>query len=160
MLKINILTVGKLKEKYWQDAINEYSKRLSRYAKVKIVEVADEKTDERASENQNNKVKEKEGQRLLSNISDGDYVIALAIDGKMYDSVGFAQRIEQIAVGSIDTIDFVIGGSLGLSSEILNRANEKISFGKMTYPHQMMRVILFEQIYRAYRIINNEPYHK
>lgn len=160
MIKITLLTVGKIKEKYFTDAIKEYSKRLSRYCKLEIVEVADEKTPDGASEALEEQIKNKEGEKLLKNIKDGMYVIALAIDGKMRDSVEFANHIEKLGVCGNGNIAFVIGGSLGLSKEVLKRADEKISFSKMTFPHQLMRVVLLEQIYRGFRIVANEPYHK
>lgn len=159
-MKITILCVGKVKEKFYRDAIGEYQKRLSRYCKLEIVEVADEKTPDGASETVENQIKEKEGNRILSKIREEDYVIALAIDGKMQDSVELSKNIQQLGVRGKSSIVFVIGGSLGLSKEVLKRANEKLSFSKMTFPHQLMRVILLEQVYRSYRIMNGEPYHK
>lgn len=159
-MKITILCVGKVKEKFYRDAIGEYQKRLSRYCKLEIVEVADEKTPDGASETVENQIKEKEGNRILSKIREEDYVIALAIDGKMQDSVELSKNIQQLGVRGKSSIVFVIGGSLGLSEEVLKRANEKLSFSKMTFPHQLMRVILLEQVYRSYRIMNGEPYHK
>jgi len=160
MIKVTIIAVGKIKEKYFTDAIKEYSKRLSRYCKLEVVEVADEKTPDGASEVLEEQIRSIEGERILKNIKDKTYVIALAIDGKMPDSVQFANHIDKLAVSGNGNIAFVIGGSLGLSKDVLNTANEKISFSKMTFPHQLMRVILLEQIYRGFRIINNEPYHK
>lgn len=159
-MKITLITVGKIKEKYLKDAIAEYSKRLSRYCKLEIVEVADEKTPDKASEALENQIKEKEGNRILSHISDSDYVIALAINGKERDSVELAEHIRSLGLHGKSSLAFVIGGSLGLSEEVLKRADEKLSFSKMTFPHQLMRVILAEQIYRSYRIIHGEPYHK
>lgn len=159
-MKITILCVGKVKEKFYRDAIGEYQKRLSRYCKLKIVEVTDEKTPDGASETVENQIKEKEGNRILSKIREEDYVIALAIDGKMQDSVELSKNIQQLGVRGKSSIVFVIGGSLGLSKEVLKRADEKLSFSKMTFPHQLMRVILLEQVYRSYRIMNGEPYHK
>ncbi len=159
-MKITILCVGKVKEKFYRDAIGEYQKRLSRYCKLEIVEVADEKTPDGASETVENQIKEKEGNRILSKIREEDYVIALAIDGKMQDSVELSKNIQKLGVRGKSSIVFVIGGSLGLSEEVLKRANEKLSFSKMTFPHQLMRVILLEQVYRSYRIMNGEPYHK
>lgn len=159
-MKITVLTVGKIKEKYFTDAIAEYSKRLSRYCKLEIVQVADEKTPDGASEALEAQIKDKEGERILSNIRDGSFVVALAIDGNMLDSVQLAEKIEKWGVSGISQIVFVIGGSLGLSKAVLNRADYKLSFSKMTFPHQLMRVILLEQIYRSYRIMGNEPYHK
>ena len=159
-MKITILCVGKVKEKFYRDAIGEYQKRLSRYCKLEIVEVTDEKTPDGASETVENQIKEKEGNRILSKIREEDYVIALAIDGKMHDSVELSKNIQQLGVRGKSSIVFVIGGSLGLSKEVLKRADEKLSFSKMTFPHQLMRVILLEQVYRSYRIMNGEPYHK
>lgn len=159
-MKITVLCVGKVKEKFFTDAIKEYSKRLSRYCKLEIVEVADEKTPDKASEALENQIKEKEGNRILSHISDSDYVIALAINGKERDSVELAEHIRSLGLHGKSSLAFVIGGSLGLSEEVLKRADEKLSFSKMTFPHQLMRVILAEQIYRSYRIIHGEPYHK
>lgn len=159
-MKITILTVGKIKEKYWNMAIQEYTKRLSRYCKLAIIEVADEKTPDGAGQALENQVKEKEGMRILAKIPSDAYVIALAIEGDMPDSIQLSKKMEQLAVRGIFHIVFVIGGSLGLSKAVLERANEWLSFSKMTFPHQMMRVILLEQIYRSYRIMNHEPYHK
>lgn len=159
-MEIRILSVGKIKEKYLTDGIAEYAKRLSRYCRLTFVQVNDEKTPDKASDALNAQIKDLEGERLLKHIKDTDYVIALAIDGKMHDSVGFSKRIEQLGIEGKSTIDFVIGGSLGLSDKVLTRADEKISFSKMTFPHQLMQMILLEQIYRAYRIMNHEPYHK
>ena len=159
-MKIIILTVGKIKEKFYTEAVNEYLKRLSRYCKAEVVQVADEKTVENCSETEADMVKEKEGNRILSHISDSDYVIALAINGKERDSVELAEHIRSLGLHGKSSLAFVIGGSLGLSEEVLKRADEKLSFSKMTFPHQLMRVILAEQIYRSYRIIHGEPYHK
>lgn len=159
-MKISILCVGKIKEKYFSDAIKEYTKRLSRYVKLDIIEVPDEKTPDNASEKDEIIIKDKEAERLLKHLSDDDYLVALAIDGKQMDSVAFSKKLDQFGLKGEKHVVFVIGGSLGLAQSILTRANEKISFSKMTFPHQLMRVILLEQIYRGYRIIRNEPYHK
>lgn len=159
-MNIKIICVGKVKEKFYRDAISEYSKRLSRYTKFQIIEVSDEKTDENASEHENNLVKKKEGARILGNIRDNDYVIGLFIQGQQLDSVELAEKMSKLFVSGTSNIIFVIGGSLGLSTDVEKRCNAKISFSKMTFPHQLMRVILSEQIYRAFRIINHEPYHK
>lgn len=159
-MKITLVTVGKIKEKFFTDAIAEYSKRLSRYCKLEIIQVADEKTPDKASENEERQIKEKEGERILAQIKDGAYVISLAIEGQMISSEQLAAKIEQLGVSGQSQIVFVIGGSLGLSEAVLKRADYKLSFSKMTFPHQLMRVILLEQIYRAYRILNKEPYHK
>ena len=152
--------MGKIKEKFFEDAIKEYSKRLSRYCKLEILQVADEKTPEGASEAVELQIKEKEGQRILSLIRDDAYVIALAIEGKMLDSEELAERIEKLGVSGISQIVFVIGGSLGLSAQVMKRADYALSFSRMTFPHQLMRVVLLEQIYRSYRIMNHQPYHK
>lgn len=159
-MKITILCVGKVKEKFYQDAIKEFEKRLSRYCKLSIVEVADEKTDEQASDNEITIVKNKEGDRILKALKDDAYVVCLAIDGKQLDSVELSEKIDKLCLSGKSHIAFIIGGSLGLSDEVLRRADFKLSFSKMTFPHQLMRVILLEQIYRAFRISNNEPYHK
>lgn len=159
-MSITIITVGKIKEKFYRDAISEYSKRLSKYSKLDIIEVQDEKTVENASEIVEDKIKEKEGERILKYVKEDAYLIALAIQGKKYDSVSFAKRIENLGIQGKSNLVFVIGGSLGLHDSVLKRANEEISFSDMTFPHQLMRVVLLEQIYRAYRIINHEPYHK
>ena len=159
-MKITLVTVGKIKEKFFEDAIKEYSKRLSRYCKLEILQVADEKTPEGASEAVELQIKEKEGQRILSLIRDDAYVIALAIEGKMLDSEELAERIEKLGVSGISQIVFVIGGSLGLSAQVMKRADYALSFSRMTFPHQLMRVVLLEQIYRSYRIMNHQPYHK
>lgn len=159
-MKITLVTVGKIKEKFFEDAIKEYSKRLSRYCKLEILQVADEKTPEGASEAVELQINEKEGQRILSLIRDDAYVIALAIEGKMLDSEELAERIEKLGVSGISQIVFVIGGSLGLSAQVMKRADYALSFSRMTFPHQLMRVVLLEQIYRSYRIMNHQPYHK
>lgn len=159
-MKITLVTVGKIKEKYFEQAIAEYSKRLSRYCKLDIVQVADEKTPDKAGEALEHQIKEKEGDRILAQIKDGAYVIALAIEGRMLDSEELAGRIDSLGIGGVSQIVFIIGGSLGLSGRVLARADEKLSFSKMTFPHQLMRVVLLEQIYRGYRIISGEPYHK
>lgn len=159
-MKISIVCVGKIKEKFFVDAIREYEKRLSRYCKLEICEVADEKTPDKASEALEEQIKEKEACRMEKYLSDDAYVIALAIDGKMLDSVELSEKIEKAGIQGVSHIQFVIGGSLGLHKRILDRADYKLSFSKMTFPHQLMRVILLEQIYRSYRIMNGEPYHK
>lgn len=159
-MNIHIITVGKIKENYLRDAIGEYEKRLSRYASVNILECADEKCAESLSDAEKEKVKSLEGARILEKIREKDHVIALAIDGKSYDSEGFADRIDHLMKSGHSDICFVIGGSLGLSKEVLSRADESVSFSRLTFPHQLMRVILLEQVYRAFRILRNEPYHK
>ena len=159
-MNISIVTVGKLKEKYLKQGIDEYLKRLSAYAKVEIIEVSDEKAPEELSESEMVQVKQKEGERILAKISQDTYVIALAINGKMQSSEELAETLDKLATYGKSKIAFVIGGSLGLSEEVLKRSNELLSFSKMTFPHQLMRLILVEQIYRAYRINRGEPYHK
>ena len=159
-MKITVLTVGKIKEKFYTAAIDEYSKRLSRYCKLNIIQVADEKTIENSTEKEMDIIKAKEGERILKNIPDDAFVITLEINGKMLDSEELADKINKLGIMGESHIVFVIGGSLGLQQDVSKRANFKLSFSKMTFPHQLMRVILLEQIYRSYRIINNEPYHK
>lgn len=159
-MKITVLTVGKIKEKYLRDAIAEYSKRLSRYAKLEIIEVADEKTPDNASETVETNIKNKEAERLLKYIRDDAYLITLEIKGKQLTSEELAQKIDTLGVQGTSHIIFAIGGSLGLGEEVLKRSNYALSFSKMTFPHQMMRVILLEQIYRSYSINCGEPYHK
>ncbi|MCR4686829.1 MAG: 23S rRNA (pseudouridine(1915)-N(3))-methyltransferase RlmH [Lachnospiraceae bacterium] len=159
-MKITLLTVGKIKEKYLRDAIDEYSKRLGKFCKLNIVEVKDEETKQSPSQSEIEEVKNKEGRRLMEYIDDKAYVCGLFINSKEYSSEEFAHIIDDLGVKGISHICFVIGGSLGISDEIEKRCNMKISFSPMTFPHQLMRVILLEQIYRAYKINNNEPYHK
>ncbi len=159
-MNIKIISVGKIKEKYYQDAIKEYSKRLSKYCNLKITEVSDEKTKENASDKEIDLILAKEKERLINNIKDNEYVIALDIRGKKLDSVEFSEKLNKLAIFGKSNVDFIIGGSMGLHKEVLDRADFKLSFSDMTFPHQLMRVVLLEQIYRAYRIINNEPYHK
>ena len=159
-MKISILCVGKIKEKYFTEAIAEYTKRLSRYCTLEILQVADEKTPENCSEVVQKQIKAKEGERLLHLIREDAYVIALAIEGKPLSSEQLADKIDRLGIGGSSHIQFVIGGSLGLDERVLKRADELLSFSAMTFPHQLMRVILLEQIYRSYRIIRGEPYHK
>ena len=159
-MRITILCVGKIKEKFYREAIAEYEKRLSRYCKFEIIEVADEKTPDHASGTEETMIKNKEADRMEKYLRDSSYVIALAIDGKQLDSIQLSMKLESLGTSGTSHIIFVIGGSLGLSDRILNRADYKLSFSKMTFPHQLMRVILSEQIYRSYRIMNHEPYHK
>ncbi len=159
-MKITIIAVGKIKEKFYKDAILEYAKRLSRYCKLEILEVADEKTPDKCSKTEEEQILLKEADRLLKLIRPEMYVYALAIKGEKLDSVSFARQIEQLALSGKSSIAFVIGGSLGLHPSVLKRADRLLSFSDMTFPHQLMRVILSEQLYRAYRIISKEPYHK
>lgn len=159
-MRITLLTVGKIKERYLTDAIREYEKRLGRYCRLSIVETPDEKTPEGAGEALERKIKEKEGERLLARIREGDFVIALAIEGKMLSSEELAAKMERLGVDGISHIVFVIGGSLGLSPDVLRRADFALSFSRMTFPHQLMRVILAEQVYRAFMIAGGGTYHK
>ena len=161
-MKITVITVGKIKEKYLRDAIAEYAKRLSRYCKLEIVEVADEKTPDQASETVEEQIRDKEGERILKYIRDDMYVITLEIGGKMLSSEELADKINMLGIQGQSSVAFVIGGSIGLGREVevLKRSDYALSFSKMTFPHQLMRVILLEQVYRSYRIINGEPYHK
>lgn len=159
-MKVSVICVGKIKEKYFRDAISEYEKRLSKYCKLEILEVQDEKTPDNASPALEEQIKEKEATRILKHIKDGAHVITLEIKGQELSSEKLASRIELLGVQGKSHIQFIIGGSLGLSESISQIAHEKISFSKMTFPHQLMRVILLEQIYRSYRIISGEPYHK
>lgn len=159
-MKITILCVGKIKEKFYREAVAEYGKRLSRYCKLEIVEVADEKTPDGASELAEEQIRAKEAERMERHMRDGAFVCALAIDGKQLDSVELSEKIERLGTGGTSHIIFIIGGSLGIADSLLARADLRLSFSRMTFPHQLMRVILMEQVYRAYRIMNHEPYHK
>ncbi len=159
-MNITIITVGKLKEKYLKQGIDEYLKRLTVYAKVDIIELPDEKAPETLSDVEMLQIKDKEGERILSKINPDAHVIALAIEGKMKTSEELANTVDKLGTYGKSKITFIIGGSLGLSQEVMKRADEALSFSKMTFPHQLMRLILVEQIYRAYRIIRGEPYHK
>lgn len=158
-MNITILCVGKIKEKYFTAAIAEYTKRMGRFAKFSIIELADEKIPDNASGREEENIRNKEGKAMLSKVRDSDYVIAMCIEGTQLDSVEIAKKIEKISMNS-SSIVFIIGGSLGLSDEVKRRANFKLSFGKITLPHQLMRVVMCEQIYRAFKISNNEQYHK
>ena len=159
-MKIKVVTVGKLKEKYLKDGIAEYLKRISRFAKLEMIELADEKTPDRASESENQKILGIEGQRILSKVGDRDFVIVLAIEGKTFSSEEFSKQLEEASIKGFSTLTFIIGGSLGLSSSVKNRANLSVSFGRLTLPHQLMRLVLVEQIYRAFTIQQGSPYHK
>ena len=159
-MKITLVVVGKVKERYFTEAAAEYVKRISRYAKVEILEVADEKTPDQAAEGQKSRILEKEGERILSKIPAGAFVAALAIEGKMPDSKELAEQMERWNVGGVSHVAFVIGGSLGLAEKVIKRADYVLSFSRMTFPHQLMRVILLEQIYRSFTIRNHTPYHK
>lgn len=159
-MKIDIVAVGKVKEKFYRDAIEEFLKRLSKYAKVQCIEVVDEKTPDGASTALEEQIKQKEAERIFKHLKEDAYVITLEINGKRLNSVGFSKKIEELAITGKSHIQFVIGGSLGLHNFVLKRSDYALSFSDMTFPHQLMRVILLEQIYRAYRIISGEPYHK
>ncbi|WP_368915832.1 23S rRNA (pseudouridine(1915)-N(3))-methyltransferase RlmH [Staphylococcus haemolyticus] len=159
-MKITILAVGKLKEKYWKQAISEYEKRLSAYSKIEIIEVPDEKAPENMSDKEIEQVKEKEGQRLLAKIKPQATVITLEIQGKMLSSEGLAEEMQRHMTQGQSDFVFVIGGSNGLHENVLQRSNYALSFSKMTFPHQMMRVVLIEQVYRAFKIMRGEAYHK
>ena len=159
-MKITVVSVGKIKEKYLRDAIAEYNKRLGRYCRLELIEVADEKTPDRASQTVEDQIRQKEGERIARYLREDAYVIALAIQGKMLSSEEFAEKIGNLGVSGCSHIIFVIGGSIGLDEKILWRADYQLSFSRMTFPHQLMRVILLEQIYRGYRILAGEPYHK
>ena len=159
-MKITILAVGHLKESYWKAAVAEYTKRLGAYAKIQIIEVDDEKTPDQASAAEEELIRIKEGERIIKKLPKEAKVIALALDGKDYDSEEFAAHLESLAVSGSSHLVFLIGGSLGLSPEVLSLANERISFSRFTFPHQLMRVILLEQLYRSFKIRRNEPYHK
>ena len=159
-MKIKLVTVGKLKEKYLKDGIAEYSKRISRFAAVEMIELADEKTPDRASDSENEKILNLEGNRILSKIGDREFVVVLAIEGKTLSSEEFSKQLEQASINGYSTLTFVIGGSLGLSPKVKKRANLSLSFGRLTLPHQLMRLVLVEQIYRAFTIQQGSPYHK
>ena len=159
-MKIDIICVGKIKERFYEDAIGEYIKRLSKYAKVSIVELADEKTKDNASSKEEEIIKNREGERILSKLKDDAYIFTLEINGKNLSSEKLAEEINNLGINGQSYIQFVIGGSIGLSKAVTDKANYHLSFSAMTFPHQLMRVILLEQIYRCFRIINNEPYHK
>jgi 23S rRNA (pseudouridine1915-N3)-methyltransferase len=159
-MNITLISVGKLKEKYLKEAIDEYVKRLQRYCKVSIIELQDEKTPDNASEKEELQIKDKEGEAILKAIKDNSYVIVLDLKGKMITSEEFSAYIQELGVSGKSDLVFVIGGSLGLAQSVINRANYKLCFSKMTFPHQLFRVMLLEQIYRAFRIMKNEPYHK
>ncbi|MGC5326458.1 23S rRNA (pseudouridine(1915)-N(3))-methyltransferase RlmH [Brevibacillus sp. SYSU BS000544] len=159
-MQITIITVGKLKEKYLKEGIDEYSKRLSSYCKLQVIEVSDEKAPEELSATEMEQVKRKEGERILAQIKQDQYVIALAIEGSMWSSEKLSSELDRLATYGKSQVAFVIGGSLGLADTVLKRADAQLSFSKMTFPHQLMRLILVEQIYRAFRISRGEPYHK
>ena len=159
-MNIFVISVGKLKEKYWVDAVKEYARRLGAYCRLELIEVKEARLPDRAGEAEEAAVKQAEGEEILRRIKDNMYVVTLEIGGKALSSEQLAEKIDRLAVDGISSIAFVIGGSLGLSEAVSSRADFKLSFSKMTFPHQMMRVILLEQIYRSFKIIRNETYHK
>ena len=159
-MNINIVCVGKLKERYWIDAVTEYLKRLSRYCRMEIVELKEARLPDHASPAEEEQVKTVEGESILRSLSADSYVIALDVKGKQLSSEQLSEKIENLALEGRSTVDFIIGGSLGLSEAVRKRADFRLSFSAVTFPHQMMRVILLEQIYRAFKISRNEPYHK
>ena len=159
-MKLTVITVGKLKEKYWIDAVKEYKKRISKYAKIELIEVADEKEPNNASEKDIEMIKDKEGERILSKIKDSQHVVTLEIKGKEYTSESLAKQYQTwMNTGKSDVV-FVIGGSNGIGREVKKRSNQEISFGSLTYPHQMMKVMILEQLFRVNKILRNEAYHK
>lgn len=159
-MRITLIAVGKIKEKFYTEALSEYSKRLSKYVKLEVIEVADEKTPDQASEREKAQILDKEAQRILAKLPNSAYVVPLAIEGKMLSSEGLSEKLAELGLQGDSHVVFIIGGSLGLADSILERADFKLSFSKMTFPHQLMRVILLEQVYRAFRIMRGEPYHK
>ena len=159
-MKLTVITVGKLKEKYWVDAVKEYKKRISKYAKIELIEVADEKEPNNASEKDIELIKDKEGERILSKIKDSQHVVTLEIEGKEYTSESLAKQYQTwMNTGKSDVV-FVIGGSNGIGREVKKRSNQEISFGSLTYPHQMMKVMILEQLFRVNKILRNEAYYK
>ncbi len=159
-MNIRIVAVGKIKEKYIQEGIKEFTKRLSRYCSLEVIEIDDEKAPENLSEKEMEIVKKKEGDKILSKIPQNSFIISLEIKGKQLSSEELSKKVEELMVNGINDITFVIGGSLGLSIDVINRSNFKLSFSKMTFPHQLMRLVLLEQVYRGFRIMKGEPYHK
>lgn len=159
-MKINVIAIGKLKERYWEDAIREYAKRLSAYCTLEIIELKESPVGSNPSEAEEAAAIREEGREILGRIKREDYVISLEIKGKVLDSEELAWNLERLAISGRSTVDFVIGGSMGLSEEVSQRADLRLSFSAMTFPHQMMRVILLEQIYRSFKIIRGETYHK
>ena len=155
MIEINVISVGNVKEKYLQEMISDYKKRISKYAQIDLIELKDE-----SNKINENVVKELEGERIISNIKDGFYVVLLDLAGAMLDSVSLSKKIDEISTYHSSKIAFIIGGSYGVSEAVKKRANYKLSFSKMTFPHQLMKGILLEQIYRSFKILNNETYHK
>ena len=159
-MKITVITVGKIKERFFEDAIGEYAKRLSKYCQLTQIEVPDEKAPETLSDKEMIQIMDKEGEKILSKIKDSQYVITLEILGKQVTSEQLADKIESLGIEGNSDVVFIIGGSLGLSGNVIKRSNFSLSFSKMTFPHQLMKVVLLEQVYRSFRIIKGEPYHK
>lgn len=159
-MNITIIAVGKIKEKYISGGIKEFTKRLSGYCNLKIIEVKDEPTKENMSETEENIIKDKEGEKILSKISNDSYIISLCIEGNQLSSNELSEKVDELALTGKSNIIFIIGGSVGLSNEVIKKSNMKLSFSKMTFPHQLMRLILLEQVYRSFRISRGEPYHK
>lgn len=159
-MNISVICVGKLKERYWTEAISEYSKRLRSYCNLEIIELKESRLPDKAGPSEEQMVKESEGEEILKRIRDGMYVVTLEVNGRMLSSEKLAAKIEKLAVDGVSNIVFIIGGSLGLSEAVSCRADFKLSFSEMTFPHQMMRVILLEQVYRSFKIMRNETYHK
>jgi 23S rRNA (pseudouridine1915-N3)-methyltransferase len=159
-LKITIISVGKIKEKFYKEAIGEFKKRLSSYCTLNLIEVADEKAPENISDKEMEQIKDKEGEKILSKMDENSYVVVLHIQGKQLSSEDLSKKINDLGLKGQSHITFIIGGSLGLSQNVLNKSNFKLSFSKMTFPHQLFKVILLEQVYRSFRIIRGEPYHK
>lgn len=159
-MKITIISVGKIKEKFYKEAISEFKKRLSSYCTLNLIEVADEKAPENISDKEMKQIKDKEGEKILSKMDENSYIVVLHIQGKQLSSEDLSKKINDLALSGQSHITFIIGGSLGLSQNVLSKSNYKLSFSKMTFPHQLFRVILLEQVYRSFRIIRGEPYHK
>lgn len=159
-MNISVICVGKLKERYWTEAISEYSKRLKNYCNLEVIELKESRLPDKAGPSEEQAVKESEGEEILKRIRDGMYVVSLEVKGKMLSSEKLAAKIEKLAIDGVSHITFIIGGSLGLSEAVSRRADFKLSFSEMTFPHQMMRVILLEQVYRSFKIMRNETYHK
>ena len=159
MININIICIGKLKEKYLKDAVSEYSKRLSKYCKINIIELSDEKIPSKVNDSIINSVKIEEGTKIINSLKNDSYVFSLDLKGKQYSSEEFSHKIQELSVNGYSTITFIIGGTLGLTNEVLKKSNELICFSKMTFPHQLIRVFLLEQLFRGFKIANNETYH-
>ncbi|KXU13524.1 LSU m3Psi1915 methyltransferase RlmH [Streptococcus oralis] len=159
-MKVKIVSIGKLKEKYLKEGIKEYAKRLSRFTSLELIELADEKTPDKASPSENQKIMEIEGKRILSKVGEREFVVVLAIEGRTMSSEELSQQLETASIHGFSTLTFIIGGSLGLAPMVKKRANLQLSFGRLTLPHQLMRLVLIEQIYRSFTIQQGSPYHK